>query len=182
MRGPQVKMELPMNLELSRMTHEERIRYHMERIEREESLLKVQRKFRTKQPLSELKSDIQGVREDIQLLSNVLFFIESDNYRSHVNHLNGLLSDLTEVQKHKAMLLRRRMQGHHDPSYSTVKTEYDKLLLDAAKSARLIDKVLTIMGLSSSIFIEPLKKFKGFDEIFVTVCNVDSTDSPEYPS
>jgi hypothetical protein len=74
------------------------------------------------------------------------------------------------------------MQGHHDPSYSTVKTEYDKLLLDAAKWARLIDKVLTIMGLSSSIFIEPLKKFKGFDEIFVTVCNVDSTDSPEYPS
>lgn len=155
-----------MEYDLSRMTVDERIVYHMERVAREEVLYEIKRRIRTGLTTGELRVQLAETRDSIELCENVIEVMENPKFIEGVDKLSRLVSGLKQKQKIRSKLLSERYSKGklNEVEYSKVMKEYFMLLDSCVVTVLLIEEISHRKRLNADKYVKALFNFDGFEE------------------
>jgi len=151
---------------LSGMMVEERIKWHMERVEREEVLWTIKKRIRTGLTTGELRVKLAEVRDCMELCSRVLSVMEDPMFVREVQSLKGRVACLSNLQKKRAKLLSERYRKGklNQEKYDDVMKRYFMVLNYCITSVQTLERLSDEKGLNADKYVSALFDFDGFEE------------------
>jgi hypothetical protein len=159
-----------MEYDLSGMTIDERINWHMERVKREEAIYEVHRQIRTGLSTQELKDELAELRGSIEFCQRVISVMEHPDFISGVSRIKKSATVLSTIQKNRAALLRRKFSGKNvEVEYKLVKIDYAEAIREAVSAVRIVEEMAEENSLLADRYTEVMFNFDGFEEQYECV-------------